>query len=176
VNANAAMTAADSGEVPALLEAGGLSWTQPAADGGPVDPTGLSKYSALSDPDGAERLGLAVAERVRGRGANVVVIWEEPEDAVLAHIVARELGVRTVRTWNEEGLVGHAGTLPDTPRALLLADAFRDVEPLLAMKAFVEQQGGSVVAAGVLVTTGAEDEAGLELVGLQALPRESRSD
>lgn len=166
-------TVVEAGQVRHLLEAGGMSWPAVVNDGRPAgSAAALPKYSPLSDPIGAERLGATLAERVRAREPNVVVVWEDSEDAILAYIVARELGVRAVRTWNADGLVAHAGSLPPDAQALILADAFRDATPLLAMKAFIEQQGGLVTAAAVLVKTAGVTAAGVDVIGLATLPGE----
>jgi hypothetical protein len=162
----------DATEMRGLLEAGGMSWPEPVGEDGLSDPSALPKYNPLRDPEGAERLGKAIAERARHLDPKVIVVWEETEDAVLAHIVARELDVRAVRTWNEEGLVAHTGPLHEADRALILADAFRDVVPLRAIKAFVEQQGGEVVGVAALVETQAAAAAGAALVALRRLTGE----
>lgn len=164
----------ESAEVRQLLEAGGMSWPSGADNGHAVgaNVAVLPKYSPLSDPIGAERLGATLAERARDRAPNVVVVWEDPEDLVLAHIVARELRMRAVRTWNADGLVAHVGSLPLEARALILTDVFRDTTPLRAMRAFIEQQGGVVIAALALVKAEYAIGAGVDVIALESLPGE----
>lgn len=166
----------DPGEVRQLLEAGGMSLPSGPDDGqAGANAAVLPKYSPLNDPSGAERLGATLAERARDHAPNVVVVWEDPEDLILAHIVARELGVRAVRTWNADGLVAHAGSLPAQARAVILTDIFRDTTPLRAMKAFIEQQGGVVIAALALVKTEYATGAGVDAIALESLPGEDRA-
>ncbi|MBI2756244.1 MAG: hypothetical protein HYX52_06000 [Chloroflexi bacterium] len=113
----------------------------------------LPKYNALADPPGAEELGRLLAEGIRPLGATIAVVWDDVGDAVLGYVVGRELGVPVVRCYNAEGLVGFVGPLPAASRAVLVADAFRDVADVRAMRALVAQQGGTVVAAAALMAT-----------------------
>jgi adenine/guanine phosphoribosyltransferase-like PRPP-binding protein len=155
------------------MAAGGLavpSRDDPAAREIPVE---RSRYDPIDDPAGAERLGVLLAERARGARPSVVLVWEEPHQQPLAHVVARELGVRAVRTWNADGLVGHAGSMPPAARVLIVGDAFYSDTPLQAMRAFVDQQGGTVVGVAVLLGTGAAAEAGAELFALLPEPSET---
>lgn len=151
-----------------LLRAGGMASPVGPEEERLEDPGAPPKYNPLRDPAGAERLGTALAERARHVGANVVVVWEHHEDAILAHIVARELSVPAVRTWDADGLVAHSGSLPQHARALILADAFRSPTPLLAIKAFLEQQHGTVAAAAALLGTTATNGSGMQLISLQS--------
>ncbi len=131
-----------------LLAAGGM---RPAddADAAPA------KYNGLADPAGAERLGQLLAERARSLEPSVVLVWEDPEDIVLGHVVARELGVRAVRTWNADGLVGQSSPLRAGDRALLVLDAVRDPRAVRAVHAVVDRDGGSLVGTAVLRSTDA---------------------
>jgi adenine/guanine phosphoribosyltransferase-like PRPP-binding protein len=114
---------------------------------------GPRKYDGLADPSGAEELGAYLAEALRPSAPAVVLIWEDPEDVVLGHVVARELGLRVVRVYDADGLVGHSADLPDAPRCALVADAIRDARVVLAVRAIAEQAGGELVATAVLVMT-----------------------
>ncbi len=111
----------------------------------------VSKYNGLVDPAGAEELGRALAEKVRSLNPTVILLWEDPEDIVLGHIIGRELGVPVVRSYDADGLVEHIGDLLPSSRVLLLADAFRDLGPIHAMQTLIERQGGIVVGIAVLV-------------------------
>ena len=90
----------------------------------------------------------------------VGLLWEDPPDIVLGHVVARELGAIAVRSYNAEGLVELADPLPGASRVLLLTDAFREPGLARAMRAIAERHGGRVVAAAVLVETDALAAAG----------------
>ena len=120
-----------------------------------------SKYETLADPIGADELGRLLAQRARQLGADRLLIWEDPQDIALGHVVGRELKVPVVRSFNMDGLVGHSGSLPQGARVLLLLDAVREAAPLRAMTALVHQQGASVVGTAVLVETQALVESGV---------------
>jgi hypothetical protein len=113
------------------------------------------KYNGLVDPAGAEQLGRLIAEQARPLQPSVVLIWEDPEDIVLGHIVARELGVRAVRAWNADGLVGQSSPLHASDRALLVLDAVRDPRAVRAVQAVVDRDGGTLVGTAVLKSTDA---------------------
>lgn len=121
---------------------------------------GTPKYNGLADPAGAEDLGRLLAERARPFSPTAVLLWEDPQDIVLGHIVARELGVTAVRSYNQEGLIDVIGTLPPASRVLLVADMFRDAGLVQAMSNVAARDGGTVVATAVLVHTHALATAG----------------
>jgi hypothetical protein len=123
------------------------------------------KYNGLADPGGAEQLGAALAGRLRDAKPAAIVVWEDPEDVVLGHVVGRELGIPVVRAYDADGLVGRSPGLPEAARAALVADAIRDPRVVLAARAMLERERGSLIATAVLVRTpeldGLEDQAGL---------------
>jgi adenine/guanine phosphoribosyltransferase-like PRPP-binding protein len=142
------MTAANSTEA--------RTWALLARGGSAGDLTVAArpgKYSGLADPEGAETLGRELATRIRELGPAAVIIWEEPEDVVLGHVVGRELGLPVVRAFDADGLVGHSAGLPDAPRAVLVSDAIRDARVVRAAQALAEQQGGALVGTAVLIET-----------------------
>jgi hypothetical protein len=120
----------------------------------------IPKYNGLADPGGAEQLGRWLARRAQNFGPSVVLLWEDPQDIVLGHVVARELGAVSVRSYNADGLVDLADPLPRGSRVLLLIDAFREPGLVRAMRAIAERHGASVVAIAVLVDTDALAAAG----------------
>jgi adenine/guanine phosphoribosyltransferase-like PRPP-binding protein len=140
-------------DVAALLDAGGMA----TADGTPA------KYNALADPAGAEDLARRLAEQARNLNPTVVAVWEDPEDAILGHVVARELGVRAVRAWNADGLVGQSGPLQSGDRVLLVLDAVRDPRSVLAVHGVVARDGATLVGTAVLTATDALDQARADL-------------
>jgi adenine/guanine phosphoribosyltransferase-like PRPP-binding protein len=132
----------------ALIAAGGMR------PGDAADDAALpSKYNGLADPAGAEQLGRLIAEQARPLQPSVVLVWEDPEDIVLGHVVARELGVRAVRAWNADGLVGQSSPLHAGDRALLVLDAVRDPRAVRAVQAVVDRDGGTLVGTAVLQST-----------------------
>ena len=166
----------DTARVWRLLARGGLVGPQPEAtssEAGRPGSVALAKYNGLADPAGTEQLGRWLAERVQPFSPSLVLLWEDPEDIALGHVVARELGVRAVRGYNAEGLVELADPLPRGSRVLVLADAFRDAGLVRAMRAIVEQHGGTVAAIAVLVDTDVLATAGAPatpVVSLVSLP------
>jgi adenine/guanine phosphoribosyltransferase-like PRPP-binding protein len=114
---------------------------------------GATKYNGLADPIGAEELGRALAAFVRELAPTAILVWEEPEDVLIAHIVGRELSLPAVRAFNAEGLVGHSAGLPQGPRVVLIGDAVRDLTVVRAVRALTEKRGGSLVGTVVLVET-----------------------
>lgn len=135
-------------EIWTILEEGGFRAIM--RNGVPI----FEKYSGLNDPSGAERLGHLLAKAVSDLSPSLVLVWEEPEDVVLGFFVALELDVRVKRVMNAEGLAEHEGELPAGSRAILVADAFREVHPLLAVSSLLDRQEATLVAAAALVDTG----------------------
>lgn len=145
-----APTALDPTGIAELLGRGGCD----------VSSAGSASYNPLADPPGAEALGQALANALREVSPTVVLVWERPEDGVLGHVVARELGLRAVRAYDAEGLVGHGPGLDEGARIALVADAIRDVQPVRAARGLADQLGGALVATAVLVATPELDEIG----------------
>ena len=147
----------DDARTAELIERGGGGVSADGPGGGPA------KYNGLADPSGAEDLARALAERLRSLDISAVVVWEDPEDVVLGHVIGRELGLPVVRAYDADGLIGHSSGLPEHPRVALVTDAVRDQRVVLAARALAERDGGRLVATAVLVTT-----AELEGVGGEA--------
>lgn len=143
----------DEARLTELLERGGSA----TGSGRPA------KYNGMADPAAAEELAGELARRLRAATPSAVVVWEDPEDVVLGHVVGRELGLPVVRAYDADGLVGHTAGLPAAPRIALVADAVRDPRVVLAARALADREGGSLVATGVLMGT-----AELESLGADA--------
>ena len=114
----------------------------------------ISKYNGLLDPSGAERLAGALAEKLGECGATLVVVWEDVEDLVLGFVVGRRLGVPVLRTFNADGLVGHAGPLPRGGRGILVTDCVRDQVAPRAVRALLESSGGTLLGVASLLDSG----------------------
>lgn len=143
----------DEARLTELLERGGSA----PGSGRPA------KYNGMADPAAAEELAGELARRLRAATPSAVVVWEDPEDVVLGHVVGRELGLPVVRAYDADGLVGHTAGLPAAPRIALVADAVRDPRVVLAARALADHEGGSLVATAVLMGT-----AELESLGADA--------
>jgi adenine/guanine phosphoribosyltransferase-like PRPP-binding protein len=160
----------DETEVWAALRRGGATRQERVDEREGVVELRVSKYNGLLDPSGAEALAGALAERVAGSGANLVVVWEDVEDLVLGFVVGRRLGVPVLRTFNADGLVGHAGSLEPGARAILVTDCVRDQVATRAVRALLEQSGGTLLGVAALVDRGgAEDPLLASLVAPRAL-------
>ncbi|MHB8620569.1 MAG: hypothetical protein ACYDAG_13525 [Chloroflexota bacterium] len=134
----------------------------------------LPKYNGLADPAGAEELGKLLAQRARDLAPSLVLLWEDPQDLVLGHVVARELGVPALRSYDQEGLVGLAGALPAGARVLIVGDAFRDKGVVAALRNVIEAHAGSVAGAAVLVETEALTSATGGTLRVVSLVRDDR--
>lgn len=139
-------------ELVALLAAGSIPATEleAAADDGSVSQP--PKYNGMLDPQGAETLGRVLAEALASYDPTRVLIWEDPPDLILAHVVARELSATVVRAFDADGLVAFTGDFSSNARAVLLADTFRDPRVVQALAALVHQQHGDLVATAELFT------------------------
>src|SRR5690606_7537298 len=92
-----------------------------------------------------ERVGALLAERLTDRAVDVVLSWDESEDTVLAHIVARELGVHTVQVFNQGGILFLTSDISSGEKVLLVSDAFRSSHALLGPIGLVHSVGAEVV-------------------------------
>lgn len=138
----------DQGMVFTLLRRVGLDPAEPREAG--VD---LPKFDPFGDPGAADLLGRELARRLRDLKANVVCVWEEPEDVVLGHVLGLAMGVVWIRCVNEDGLVALIGSMPPAPRCVIVTDAVRATEPITAIRNLVQVHGGEVVAIAVLLST-----------------------
>lgn len=105
----------------------------------------------MSDPARIEELGIGLAAATRELAPTRVLCWEGIEDRLLAHVVARELGVTVVMAMNASGLLDFEGTFGPADRVVIVANAQPHERDLTAMQALVRQHHGEVVA--VLVPT-----------------------
>lgn len=136
-------------DVRAALIAGGV----PAQDLDGDPSNHVAAYSSLFDPPGAETLGRCLSDALRSHRPTRVVVWEDIENSVLAHIVARQLGVTALRIIDASGVLDYDGFFGADDRVVIIADAFRNDFPINAMRALTENQGGQVVAFGALLNT-----------------------
>jgi|GEM_PF-3627077 len=154
----------ETSEVWDILERGGAIETGHFQSPGGHSSVRFHSYNGLLDPRGAEALGVALAGKLRESGATAVMVWEELEDLLLGFVVARELGCTLVRAYNDAGLVGDSPELPAGSKSVLVADQFVDEGAVRAVRALVENRGGSLLSLGVLVDRGVV--AGLPSVAL----------
>jgi hypothetical protein len=164
-------------EVWAALQRGGVAQRTYVKDDGSRE-VQLSKYHPLQDPPSAERLAVQLADQLGASGATLVVVWEDLEDIVLGFVVGRQLAVPVLRTYNADGLVGHAEPLPPGARAVLVTDCVRDVVAVRAISALLERSSGRLLGVATLVDTGLGDVpvlASLASIRAEAAQPSSRS-
>ncbi len=97
-----------------------------------------------------EKLGRELAKRVNGQRATVVIVGESTEDAVLGHIVGRELGVPVVRIYDEEGLARPSSPIPSGAKGVLVSDAPSDRQLVDAARALLARAGGQLIMVAAL--------------------------
>ena len=135
-----------------LSEGGALVSREETTDGGYR--LSMSKYNPLINPQGSLRIAALLADEARSLDPSVAVAWEDLGDAVMAFAVGAELGIPAVRAFDMEGLVQHGGTLPATPRGILVIDAVRGAKAIDALSALLAQVGGTLAGALSLVDIG----------------------
>ena len=131
-----------------LLARGGLH----AAAEGPA----RGRYDGTRDPEGVEDLGVALADALRPHEPTVVMVWEGVADAVLAHVVARELGARIVLAFDADGLVAHTGALARGARVAVLTDTVEQSTTLEAMTTYARQSGAQIAVLALLAAPAQE--------------------
>lgn len=149
-----------------LLGRGGLAIPEHAEDSESSLSLAPASYSALRDPQGAEQLGRELAASLQGFEPTAVLIWQVPYDVVLGFVVARELEVQAIRSYDLEGLVGFDGKFDDEGRLVVVGDIFREAEPVRAMHSLAEQHHHQVVAAGSLLAVEGPGTEELERLGV----------
>lgn len=106
----------------------------------------LATPPLLADPQLVERTGSGLAARLREVAPTAVACWDSSEDAVLAHVVARELGTGVWRATEIEGIVALERELPAGARVALVGERFRTGPAVAGLSGVVVHGGGSVVA------------------------------
>lgn len=108
--------------------------------------------SILDDPARTERVGTRLAQRLAGQGITAIVCWDASEDAVLAHVVARELGVG-LRLGDEiEGIVTLERTLPDGAVVAMVGAELTARTAVSGLAGVVRHSGGRVAAVATVRT------------------------
>lgn len=135
---------------------GMVPWSQRREDEGRAEGSAVlsAKYDGMVDPAGAEKLGAALAGRLAPLQPDLLLVWQDVEDAVLGFIVARELGVPMIRAYDAEGIVACSGEVPSRARVVAVTDAVRDSNVLLALRSLVERSDGTLLGVGVLDGSG----------------------
>lgn len=106
-------------------------------------------------PAAVEIVGSALAEQLKAKDATAVVVRDDIDDAVLAHVVGRELGVDIIRVYEEEGLLTLAPEPAPGTRAVLLANHWDAPARLQALRLLLAHHQTSLVAVAALVSSDA---------------------
>ncbi|MEU0386926.1 hypothetical protein [Streptomyces chartreusis] len=116
-----------------------------------------------ADPAAAETVGRWFAAEARDHRIDVVVIWDEPQSGVLAHVVARELGCPIVRVLGTEGLVELLDAPPRDARGLLIAEPAAAVNSTDALIGVADRAGVTPVAVAAVGADRKRDETAVAL-------------
>lgn len=100
-----------------------------------------------SSPGQIEILGEAAAGLAAGLGVTAVVSWWDPDQTVLAHIVARLLAVPRAAIDIDLGLLSFSPALPVGRDVLLVVTEFDQRRSIETMQGYLEGQGHRVVGA-----------------------------
>jgi hypothetical protein len=87
------------------------------------DAAALKFRLPVREPGHVEDAGRALAVELAQVETNLVVCWEDPGDAVLAHVVARELGVAISYLSSEEGVFALDSEIDPDSRAVFVTQA-----------------------------------------------------
>jgi len=98
------------------------------------------------DPKETEKAGKKLAQALGSQSISVVVCWDKAEDAVLAHVVARELGVPVCYAYESGGIMGLESRLPAGASTALVSDVFRHQNDLAGLAGVVTNSGYTVAA------------------------------
>lgn len=100
----------------------------------------------LHDPRRTERVGGALARQLGDRGVTAVVCWNSSEDIVLAHVVARELGVELRLADEAEGIVTLAAPLTPQDTVALVGESLEGRNAVGGLAGVVDHVGARVAA------------------------------
>lgn len=126
---------------------------------------------AFTEPTRVERVGTSLAEQLRQLQPSVVGCWDSSEDAVLAHVVARELGISTRPAVEIEGIVSLLRPVREGGRVVLVAESFAP-RSLAALAGVMRHAGATVVGVGAV--TGPVDTAETEAADAAVVTTEPR--
>jgi hypothetical protein len=107
----------------------------------------LRWIDTASQPATMEQLGAELASMVEAFRPSAVVCWLDADEVVLAHCVARALGVPVSRADENLGLLTLEPELPsDVQRVLMVASSWRMETPVGSLFSLLENRGKRVCA------------------------------
>lgn len=99
-----------------------------------------------TDPAVIERAGIAMADRLVEVGTPLVVCWYGPEDAVLAHVVGRQLGTRVHYLTDVDGILKVVDELAGPADAIFVTWRLWRGSNLAGVRGLVAYHGCELVA------------------------------
>lgn len=120
-----------------------------------------SPYGRVLDtaraPAALEGIATAFADSLREYRPEVLLVWDTSDNAVLAHAVARRLGIDVARAFEQEGLLSFDPPLGEGRAAALIAASWDEKRWLYSLLEFTRTSGSHVVVVGAVVRTAAID-------------------
>jgi hypothetical protein len=109
--------------------------------------------NTAASPAGVETLGVALAAALREHRIEAVAIWSTPDEAVLAHIVARELGAGVCHVDEVLGLVTLRPGIGPEARTALIATAWPEPARLATLRGVVGNHRARPAVVAAVVST-----------------------
>ncbi|MEV4330997.1 hypothetical protein AB0K02_10705 [Streptomyces sp. NPDC049597] len=131
------------------------------------DAHGPTLNTAVSS-EAVEFVGRSLADALRPHDATTVVFWNTSDEAVLGHVVARELGAAVVRADEVEGVVALSADIPAGARVALLATAWTHPMRLQALVTMARLVRVEIVAVASVLASPERPEGDLPMVTLLA--------
>lgn len=141
-----------------------------------LDPHQVLELNTSRSPEATETLGTELAVALRPYQPSALVIWSSTDNAVLAHVAARELHVEVVASYKDLGRLSLDRDLPPQAAVALIGGIWRTPRELSALQALVQNQGASVAVAAAVVETeslraaGASGLSTISLIGSPPTP------
>lgn len=132
---------------------------------------GTVDFDATRSPAAAERVGEAIAQRLRQFKPETLFTWDEAADAIIAHVAARQLGIRAALFRVDEGLIYADVELVRGRRAGLVVARPPDRIRYDALQRFISTHDGTLVVTAEVVgaSASAAREGHVVLVGSDQL-------
>lgn len=111
----------------------------------------------VTDPKAATTVGGRLDARLGDCPFDQIVVWNEPESAVLAHVIGGRRGVPVARATEIEGLVELIDPLSPGGQKLVLARAFSREGAWRALVSLVSRAGAHVAAVAAIDRTAVLD-------------------
>ncbi|HET6356866.1 hypothetical protein [Streptomyces sp.] len=115
-----------------------------------------------------ELVGRSLSEALRPYRPTAVTFWNSSDEAVLGHVVARELGAAVVRADDVEGLVALSTEIAPDARVVLLATAWTNPMRLQALVAMARVGPVEIVAVASVLASPEQAASELPTVSLLA--------